>query len=114
MSGRKNVLLPIKILSAGDMSAATLTSSVTNIQFLDNLAIQCNFTGSPTGTFAVQFSLDNVNWVSSATVPTAAAGSAASNLTNFTLQGAAYVRVVYTKGSGTGSLDIWICAKAGG
>lgn len=55
---RKNNLLKYQVVTSGAMSAPSITSAVSNIQFLDNIGIQFNFTGSPTGTFAIQVSSD--------------------------------------------------------
>jgi len=113
----------IKILSAGDMSG-NLTSKVYPIEYFDNIAIQMNFTGSPTGTFAVQVSLDHLqdafgnvlnagNWVSivfSAGTPVAS-GSAGSIAIDILPTAFPYIRVTYAFVSGTGSLDVWAGAK---
>lgn len=118
---RKNTLQPIKFVSAGDMSG-TITSKAIGIQFLDNIALQFNFTGTPTGTFSVQGSLDHAEYFGTVTkagtwnevtldpVP-AAAGAAGSILINMDQLAFPFLRVVYTAASGTGSLDAYITAK---
>lgn len=113
MSGRKNVLPPYKSLSAGDLSQATVTSAATNIEGYDNVAIQINATGSPTGTFAVQASVDAVNWVDIdlPSTPTLT-GSADEILVNMTGLAFPYLRTVYTRSSGSGSADVWVTGKA--
>ena len=122
-SGRKNILRQFKMIDNGDMSQSSLTSAPTNIQFLDNVAIQFNFTGAPSGTFSIEVSADyeqdiggatiNVgNWVP-VTLPTppVASGSAGSVFIDLNQLAAPWVRVKYTKTSGTGSLTAWISAK---
>lgn len=109
---RKNVIAPISIITAGDMSQATLTSSVTNLQYLDNVGIQFIFTGSPTGTFSVEVSNDNSNWTALSLSPTpAATGSAGNQYVDLNQLSAAWIRAKYTKSSGTGSLTALLTAK---
>lgn len=123
MSGRKLTLKQFQTITSGDMSQASLTSRVTNIQRLDNIGIQLNFTGAPVGTFAVQVSADynqdtegNVtnagHWVPISLSPSpAASGSAASIYIDLAELSAPWIRVVYTKTSGTGVLNSYITGK---
>jgi len=123
MSGRKNVLSIYKIIDAGDMSQSSITSAVTNITYLDNVCIELVFTGSPVGTFSVQGSLDHQqdalgniitagNWVSLTLSPApVASGSADQIVIDLNQLSFPYIRVVYTKTSGTGTLNGWIGAK---
>ncbi len=123
MSGRKNTLDVYQNIKAGDMSG-NITSPATNIQFLDNVGLQLNFTGSPTGTFAVQVSADHIqdsqgniqvagNWVSLSLSPSpAATGSGNQIYIDLNQLSAPYVRVVYTFSSGTGTLNSFIVGKA--
>ncbi len=130
---RKNHLTKFQSITSGDMSQATLTSTVTNLQFLDNAGYQFNFTGSPVGTLAVQVSADyaqdelgNVtnagNWVpltitywngtafiTSTSVPTSVGSPVYLDLA---LLSASWIRSVYTKISGTGTLNAFITAKS--
>jgi hypothetical protein len=120
----KNFLEPHVSVSAGDMSLATITSDVTCIKFLDNLGIQLSWTGSPVGTFDVQVSNDysdgkgaskaNAGTWSSLGLnpPVSASGSAADAYLQLQQICAPYIRVVYTKTSGTGSLTVVISGKA--
>lgn len=133
MSGRKSNLKQYQTITSGDMSLSSITSSVTNIEFLDNIAIQLNFTGAPVGVFQVQVSADynqdnngNVltagNWVAipvayytsgsfttSTDIPTSAGSPIYLDLNQLA---APWVRVVYTTTSGTGTLNGYIAAKA--
>lgn len=120
---RKNVLVPFQTITNGDMSAASITSLVSEIQYLDDIAIQMNWSGSPVGTFAIQGSLDyaqdyagNVtnagNWIALTLNPIpAATGSSGNWLVN--LDGLSFpaIRLVYTKTSGTGTLNAFISGK---
>lgn len=108
----KNVLKPVIVLNAGDASTATLTSSSTNIQFLDDIAYQAIWTGTPTGTLTIEASLDNSNWATITTTFTSnPAGSASNSVANVPTAGYSYLRVKYTRTSGTGTLTIYVAGK---
>lgn len=121
MANRNN-LGPVKIISAASMGG-DVTGPATNIQFIDNIAIQLNFTGTPTGDFKIQGSSDHQevngvvtnegNWVDITLSPSPAAAGAADNiLINMTQLAFPFIRVFYDRSSGTGSLDAWISGKA--
>lgn len=130
---QKRVLLPSKTITDGDMSAASITSLVTEIQYLDDVGIQLNWTGSPVGTFAIQVSADykrydptrkmtaaglwtplvltywdGAAFVTSTSVPTSVGSPIFLDLA---LLSAPFIRVVYTKGSGSGTLQCTITGK---
>jgi hypothetical protein len=115
---QKNILKVYHALVAASMTS-TVTSPVTTIQWLDNIAIQFNFTGTPTGTFFVQGSLDydpNTNnpgtWNSITLNPVpVAAGSSGSILINMDELSFPYIRIQYVPSGGTGSLDYFISGK---
>lgn len=118
---RKNTLEGSQIITAGDMSG-NLSSLITCIQFLDNISIQCVFTGTPNGTFAVQGSVNhkeiNGNVVTAGTftpitlnpIP-AATGAAGNILINLQELGFPYIQLVYTSTSSTGVLNAYISGK---
>lgn len=108
MSGRKNTLPVIPLISSGDMSG-NLTSPGIGGEFLDQFTIQCNISGSPVGTFDVQESVDNINWASIPLdpVPTATPSPIVIKLT---LESPRYVRLLYVFTSGTGTLNAFIKA----
>lgn len=108
----KNVLKPIILLAAGDLSQATVTSNALQMQYLDNVSLQLNATGTPTGTFDLQGSLDQVNFVS-ITLPStpSLAGAATSILIDCNQLSFPYLRVVYTRVGGSGSLAIYASGK---
>lgn len=121
MSGRKNALIKFQTITAGDMSG-NLTSAVTNIEFLDNIGFQFNFTGSPTGTVNAQVSADyaqdqfgNVlnagNWVSLLTSPPSTGGTSGSIYLDLNQLSAPWIRGIYMFASGTGTLTAFITAK---
>lgn len=129
---RKNNLRLFKTVDAGDMSAASITSQITSIQFLDNVGIQINFTGAPVGIFQVEVSADHAQdlnenvtvigqWtpillsyksggvmVTENFVPTSVGSPIYLDLNQLS---APYIRLVYTRTSGTGVMDAFITAK---
>lgn len=122
----KQVFKPYKVISNGDMSQSSLTSSYTNIQGLDNVGYQVVFTGAPTGTFSVQISMDYQpgtspnaepvnagNWVSLPLSPAIiASGSGDVAYIDLNQMSAPWIRLVYTRTSGSGTLNAFIVAKA--
>lgn len=134
MSKSKNKLLNFVTIAAGDMSTASLTSTVTNIQHLDDIGYQFFWTGSPVGTFAIQVSSDyaedyssppnvtnsghwtpmtftyfnGTNFITATSIPTSVGSPV---FVDIALTSAPWIRVVYTKTSGTGSLTTSVTAK---
>lgn len=123
MSSRKNALFPFSIITDGDMSLASITSLVTGIQYLDNIAIELSFTGTPTGTFQVQGSLSyerdaqgnvtNAGQWTPLNLPQSPVASGASGVILIDLNQLSfpYIRVVYTRTSGSGTLNALIGGK---
>lgn len=112
MGSTKNVLAPYAVVSAGDMSG-NLTSKVTVINYLDNLCYQLVWTGTPTGTFQVEVSLDGINWTALTLSPVpAASGSAGSYYVDLNQLSASFVRIKYVFGSGTGTLTATVSGKS--
>jgi hypothetical protein len=102
------------VFQAQDMTG-NLASGPIEIQFKDNPAFHWMWTGTPTGTFAIQVSHDPVNlgWISLPTTGyTQPAGAAGSNFVDFNQTGAAYVQLIYTASSGDGTLYCKFAAKS--
>jgi hypothetical protein len=123
---RKSNLKRFNNIANGDMSG-NLVSAVSNVEFIDNLGIQLNFTGSPVGTFQVLVSIDydqdnngNVinagHWVP-IVFPEPVAGSSISTSVgspiyiNLNQVAAPWIKVTYTASSGSGILNSYICGK---
>lgn len=116
---QKQVLKTYKLIDSVSMGADVI-SAITSIQFLDNISIQMSFTGSPVGTFSVQVSNDydsnqptaTATWsdLTLSAVPTAS-GSADDIFIDLTQVPAPYVRIKYSRTSGTGTLNATIAAK---
>jgi len=120
---RKSNLLKFQNIVNGDMSQSSITSAVSNIEFLDNIGLQLVFTGTPTGTFSVELSIDyqqdqqgNVinagTWTPmSFSITPVASGAAGSVYIDINQISAPWMRVKYTKTSGTGTLQGYLTAK---
>lgn len=104
------------------MSQATLTSTPVNIQYLDNIVFQAIFTGSPVGIFSVQSSLTynqdaNGNilnagtWTALTLNPTPSIAAAGNLLIDMNQLSMPWIRLVYTKTSGTGTLNAYVGGK---
>lgn len=122
MSGKN--MQPIHLQT--DVSMATsLTSNPVPIMYEDSVSIQLNYTGVPVGTFQVQGSLDYApvgglyaptgnsgNWanLTLSPVPTAS-GAADVILLDLYALSFPYIRVVYTRTSGTGVLNTYVACK---
>lgn len=115
----KDIIPPVPILTAGSMTGTTtLTSSVVDIRWFDNVGIQCNWTGTPTGTFYIDVSLDYTagqnagNWTTIPVVPgPAPAGAAGTAYVDVIQTAAAYIRLRYTNATGTGVLNVLLMGK---
>lgn len=98
-----------KILTAGSM-ATSLTSSAVDLSRVDGYSIYAKWTGAPVGTIKLQASLDGINYVDypSSTSTVNGAGDIIWEVTT-----AFYdkIQVVYTRTSGTGTLDVQINGK---
>lgn len=111
MGSTKNALKSFHAIIDGDMSG-NLTSPVTNILLLDNISVQLVWTGTPTGDFEVQGSLNEIAWEALPLSPApAAAGAADQALIDMNQLSYPFIRVVYTATSGTGVLNMWISGR---
>ncbi len=123
MSGRKNVIQPIKIADATSLGAS-FNSSPVNIQYLDRVSIAINATataGSANGTFALQGRVSPSSGVQAG--PAAEwgpldiggaitlTGADKNVLIDVIATGYVELRVIYTRSSGTGSVTIYVSAK---
>lgn len=119
----KNVLPVYHAVVAASMTG-NITSPVTDVRLLDNICYQLQWTGTPTGTFAVQVSSDYTTapggaianagtWIPLVLSSTITASGAADQVfIDLNQIPAPYIRLVYTAGSSTGTLDVYISGKA--
>lgn len=98
------------ISSSGDMSG-NITSSTVNLDFHIMASIQAVWTGTPTGTIKLQQSNDASNWTDISGASQATGGAAGSVCFNLNLAPMKYVQLVYTRTSGSGTLNATVEAK---
>lgn len=113
---------PQPVVINGSMGAS-VTSDVTILAQKTGASYDVSWTGTPTGTFSVQmsntYSLDAKGAVSNAgnwttvtlSTPITAAGSADNALINLAGLEVYAIRLVYTRSSGTGTLNATIACK---
>lgn len=104
-------------LSACDMSTTSCSGTGQDVYYFDTISIQAVFSGTPVGTFKLQISNDAVNAAASVTNWSDYTGSSTSisaagdYVWNLSSAGYRWVRVVYTKISGTGTANAYLTAK---
>jgi len=102
-----------KVVDAASL-AGNVTSQVIDIRLQYGFSIFAAWTGTPSGVLKMQASPDGVNgWADVTGVSASPAGSSGSYFVNKEWQFYPYVRFIYTRTSGTGSLDVWYCGKGG-
>lgn len=124
MSGRKSVLQRFKNIVAQSMGG-NITSAVTNIEMLDNIGVQVIWSAgsTPVGVISVEVSMDydqdtlgNVvnagNWIALTLDPAAnVSGNTGQIYVDLNQLSAPWIRVKYTRTSGTATLSGYICGK---
>lgn len=115
-------LLSFPLVDAESMGAS-ITSEPLDIRYQDNISLQFHYTGTPTGTFDIQVSNDYNkqdpsgtqnsagNWVSLGVSMTNPAGAAGDDFYDLNQMSAMWLRVVYTRTSGTGTLTVTAAGK---
>jgi hypothetical protein len=111
---------PYVVLEAGDMSADVASAAIDMLS-LPFGALEAAWTGSPVGTFSVDGSIQNVasadlvtTWYPTGTAIEDPAGAAGSTLINLSGVGFRWLRLSYTRTSGTGSLTVTAFGKGAG
>ena len=138
MSVGSKTIIPVFKMFSPDLlnevmaSTDTLTSPPTNITYKDSFAIQLQWTGTPTGVFEVQGSIDYVpvsmqanswgppnpgTWTKIDLFdafgnPPEALGTDGQILINMNQLAFPYIRIVYTNASGNGVLNGFIAGKS--
>jgi hypothetical protein len=113
MSGRKNVLQLYQLVTNGDMSGEII-SSVTNIQFLDNISMTLLFPdASGDGNFYIEVSSDGTNFQALDISPAMLASDADKKIIiEMTQISASMMRLHYIPVYGGGTLNAFIEGKA--
>lgn len=126
----RTVLRPHVVITGGDMSAASITSEATILQGITNIGYEVSWTGStPVGTLVLQvsntYSVNATGAVERAGTWTpvpmdvngayatsiAISGNTGKGYIDVTLHAGYAAQLVYTKGSGTGTLNATISGK---
>lgn len=105
----KKVIEPSRVLVNGDMFQPSLVSSPTVVKYMDNVSYQAVYSGTAAGTFDVEVSHDGVNWSPLGLAVPLSGGS--PQFIDINQTGAAQVRFVYTRASGSGTLNVTVTAK---
>jgi hypothetical protein len=107
------------LLINAESMGASVTSAPVYVEHLPLVLLQAVWTGTPVGNFTVQYSADVgtdsagtgvTNWTTDSD-STIAAGGAAGDLAYDIETSAKWVRLVYTRTSGTGTLSARFNAK---
>jgi hypothetical protein len=110
----KKILYPYQVLNTSVSSTTTYNSTATNVTFIDNISfVPLVASGTPSGTFAVQVSHDNVNYqaLTLSAVPTITSGALSNVPVTLTGLPFPWVRLAYTNSSGTGTVTATIAGK---
>lgn len=112
MGGRHN-FVSINAVTNGDMSQASVSSTALDIRWMDNVAVQFNFStgGTPVGVFFVNGSNDGSNWAALTLSPAPNTTGGTPVLVNLNFLSFAYLQVGYTRTSGSGSLNAIVTGK---
>ncbi len=118
-----NLLRPLTLLSAVSMST-DITSVAVEIKNQDNIGVQLNWTTADAiGAFSIQISSDHVqdlegniqtpgNWISLPLSPgISSAGNSDTAYVDLNQMSAQYMRVLYTRTSGSGTVTAIVVAK---
>lgn len=107
----KNIIKPHHLMVDGDMSGSLISDAV-DVTYTDNVGFQLTFTGTPTGVFSCQGTIDEVNWSSLtfSTTPTADGGDDV-HLLNINQIPYKKLRIRYSPMMGTGTLNIYVMSK---
>lgn len=107
-------LFNIQLVDAQSMGSS-ITSSSLNIQEAISYAVQAVWSAgaTPVGTFDLQGSNDDSNFTSLLDSPAAVSGNTGSIIINVEKHAYGFIRIVYTRTSGSGTLNVKVNAKRG-
>lgn len=112
--GFKKVLPVFELVENGAMTGTSvITSEPVTITNLDNVAVQAEWTGTPTGVLQIMLSGNGSTYFPLTFSPdiNQPAGSSGALLALINQAPPFYLQVEYTNASGTGALDVWVCGK---
>ena len=102
-----------KLIITNQLMTSNITSTPLDMSQVDSVVFYASWTGTPTGTLKLQVSLtttdaDFVDLLDSSVTVAGAAGKFMWNVTNTNFD---QIRLVYTFGSSTGTLNVRVNAK---
>ena len=94
---------------------ASVNSNVQEISECNCIAVQVIWSAgsNPIGSVKLQASLDNITFTDISGTSLSVSGNSGSHFYNFDRPGFPYLRVVYTRTAGSGTLNAKICGKRG-
>lgn len=113
----------VQIVTNGDMSQATVVSSGIDLRHIEVGSVQAEWTGAPVGDFTIEISNDIVavgltnpsqfvtNWTTYTGSTQAAGGGSGNWVWDIANIGYRWIRLKYTKTSGTGTVNAVWCGK---
>lgn len=116
---KKDPLFPYLVLDNGDLSQATLTTDPTAVNYQDNIVYQVIVrSGDAIGTVNIETSTnynaqtrDAGTWVSLGSAYQSDINGVGSGIFDLNQLGPCYARLVYTRASGSGVLDVYVSGK---
>lgn len=108
----KNIKNNMRIINAGDMSAS-VSSAAIDVSLQDDIGLEIAWTGTPTGTITINASNNggtfySLTFATALTQPSGSASGIVVALANYPFT---YLKVTYTRSSGSGSLDCYLTSK---
>lgn len=97
-------------ISGGDMSA-DITGPAQDLSYIIGYSVQAVWSGSPVGNIIVQCSNDGITWKDITSTTTATGGGAGSVILNIVDAMYKKSRVIFSRTSGTGTLNVVLMAK---
>lgn len=111
------LMMPPAIIVNSQSLAASFNSPILPVYQADSMVLQVNYTGAPVGSLDVQESLDYNpssgagNFVSITPLTQAIPGAVSPILIETSAGLGGYLRIVYTRTSGTGSMSVYMSRK---
>lgn len=101
--------MPSGVLTGTMASTNVIYSNILEVSRMDNIGIELNWTGTPTGTIQVLTSISGLNWPAITFDPAIGqpAGSAAYEGIGITQYDFKYLMLLYTNSSGSGVLTAY-------
>ncbi len=122
MSGRRVLIQPQANVSGVAMGVGTAVSNAIDARYVDNVAFEVIWTGTPSGQLFVDACLDanstgpglsGGTWmpIQELSGTNSPAGSAGQALFNIAAAAFPFLRLRYVGASGSGAMTVWVCGK---